>query len=154
MLEVGKPFPQFSLSNQEGQTKQLKDYSGKWLVVFVYPKDDTPGCTIEGKSFSASKADFELAGVQAVGLSQDDVASHKSFCDKFSFTVDLLADPSATLLKAAHVDQSDWKGTMYWDRTTFVVDPRGVLRKVYLKVKPEGHDRAVLADIKTLQANL
>ncbi len=85
-----------------------------------------------------------------VGISADDVASHKAFCDKFSFTIDLLADPEQKLLKAAGVGQSEWKGTLYWDRTTFVVDPQGVLRKVYEKVKPEGHERVLLDDIKQL----
>ncbi len=154
MLEVGKPFPEFKLSNQNGQTKTLKDYAGNWLVVFVYPKDDTPGCTIESKAFSAAKTDFDKAGITVVGLSEDDVTSHQNFCSKFSLTVDLLADPKKELLAAAQVDQSDWKGTMYWDRTTFVVDPRGVLRKLYLKVKPDGHDQAVLTYIKAMKAAL
>jgi len=154
MLEVGKPFPNFRLANQDGQQKELSSYSGKWLVVFVYPKDDTPGCTLESKGFSAMKTEFEREGVTVVGLSEDDVSSHKNFCNKFSLTVDLLADPKKELLTAANVGQSDYKGTMYWDRTTFTVDPRGVLRKIYLKVKPEGHDQAVLGDIKAMKASL
>ncbi len=154
MLEVGKPFPSFRLANQDGVFKELKDYAGKWLVVFVYPKDDTPGCTIEGKAFSASKADFDRNGISAVGLSEDDVSSHKNFCNKFSFTVDLLADPKAELLAAAKVGKSEWKGTLYWDRTTFLVDPRGVVRKVYLNVKPDGHDKTVLEDVQQLKKTL
>ena len=83
-------------------------------------------------------------------MSADDVASHKAFCDKFSFTIDLLADPEQHLLKAAGVGQSEYKGTLYWDRTTFVIDPSGVLRKVYEKVKPDGHEQVLLEDIKKL----
>jgi thioredoxin-dependent peroxiredoxin len=93
MLEVGKRFPDFALANQDDKIVKLRDFAGKWLVVYFYPKDDTPGCTVQGKSFTASKAEFEAAGVSVVGVSQDDAASHKDFCRKFSFTIDLLADP-------------------------------------------------------------
>ncbi|WP_437792686.1 peroxiredoxin [Sorangium sp. So ce693] len=151
-VEIGKPFPRFALPNQDGKTVKLEDFAGKWLVLYVYPKDDTPGCTIQGKSFTASKADFDKANIAVVGVSADDVASHKSFCDKFSFTIDLLADTGHELLKAAGVGQSEWKGTLYWDRTTFVIDPSGVLRKTYLKVKPDGHEQALLNDIAELKA--
>jgi peroxiredoxin Q/BCP len=152
LAAVGTAFPSFSLPNQDGKVKTLADYQGKWLVLYVYPKDDTPGCTLQGKSFTATRAEFDQAGIQVVGVSADDVASHKAFCDKFSFTIDLLADPEKKLLGAAGVSQSEWKGTLYWDRTTFVVDPQGVLRKVYEKVKPEGHERVLLDDIKHLSA--
>ena len=151
MLEVGSPFPKFSLPNQDGKTVTLNDFAGKWLVVYVYPKDDTPGCTIQGKSFTAARNDFQAAGIEVVGVSQDDVASHKSFCNKFAFTIDLLADTNATLLKSAGVGQSEYKGTMYWNRTSFVIDPNGTLRKIYQNVKPEGHEQTLLQDIKGLQ---
>ena len=150
-LEIGKPFPQFSLPNQDDKTVKLSDFAGKWLVVYTYPKDDTPWCTIQGKSFTATKQDFEQANISVVGVSADDVKSHRSFCDKFGFTIDLLADTGHELLKAAGVGQSEWKGTTYWDRTSFVIDPSGVLRKVYLQVKPEGHEKMLLEDIKALQ---
>ena len=152
MLNVGSSFPDFSLPNQDGQTVSLRDFTGKWLVVYVYPKDDTPGCTIQGKSFTATRADFDAANIAVVGVSADDVASHKSFCNKFGFTIDLLADTNATLLRAAGVTQSDYKGTMYWNRTSFVIDPQGKLRKVYENVKPEGHEKVLLEDIKALQS--
>lgn len=151
MIETGKPFPDFALQNQDGKTVKLGDFAGKWLVVYFYPKDDTPGCTIQGKSFTATKDKFDAAGISVVGVSQDDVASHKDFCNKFGFTIDLLADTNAELLKACGVGQSDYKGTKYWDRTSIVVDPKGVVRKVYEKVSPEGHEQILLADIKQLQ---
>jgi peroxiredoxin Q/BCP len=84
-------------------------------------------------------------------VSEDDVNSHKNFANKFGFTIDLLADPDHELLKAAGVGQSDYKGTMYWDRTSFVIDPEGKLRKTYLKVNPEGHEQMLLQDIKAMQ---
>ena len=152
MLEAGTPFPSFSLQNQDGKTIKLGDFSGKWLVVYFYPKDDTPGCTIQGQSFTATRSDFDAAGISVVGVSQDDVASHKSFCNKFSFTIDLLANTNTELLKACGIGQSEYKGNMYWDRTSFVVGPDGVLRKVYEKVSPQGHEQTLLEDIKGMQA--
>ena len=149
--EIGQRFTDFSLQNQDGKTVTLGDFAGKWLALYVYPKDDTPGCTLQGKSFTATKQEFEDAGIAVVGVSADDVASHKDFCNKFSFTIDLLADPHQELLQGAGVGQSDYKGTMYWDRTTFVIDPEGTLRKTYLKVNPEGHERVLLDDIKAMQ---
>ncbi len=151
--EIGKRFPDFSLQNQDGNTVKLDDYAGKWLVLYFYPKDDTPGCTIQGKSFTATKQDFEDANIAIAGVSADDVESHKNFCNKFAFTIDLLADPNHELLSAAGVGQSDYKGTMYWNRTSFVMDPEGKLRKVYEKVNPEGHEQVLLEDIKAMQAD-
>lgn len=149
--EIGQRFPNFSLQNQDGNSGTLDDFAGKWLVLYVYPKDDTPGCTIQGKSFTATKQEFDDANISVVGVSADDVESHKKFCDKFSFTIDLLADPNHELLMAAGVGQSQYKGTMYWNRTSFVIDPKGVLRKVYEKVNPEGHELVLLNDIKAMQ---
>ena len=151
MLDVGQRFPDFSLKNQDGKSETLASYTGKWLVVYVYPKDDTPGCTIQGKAFTATKAEFDKRGIHVAGLSADDVASHKDFCNKYSLTVELLADPEAKLLKALGVGQSEYKGTMYWNRTTFVVDPTGVLRKVYPNVTPQGHEEVLLKDLAALQ---
>lgn len=153
MIDVGQTFPAFSLPNQDGALRTNADYSGKWLVLYVYPKDDTPGCTIQGKSFTATKADFDAAGAVVVGLSEDDVTSHKAFCNKFSFTIELLADTEKKLLSALEVGQSEWKGAKFWDRSTFLVDPKGVVRKVYAKVDPNGHEKIVLADIAALKAS-
>lgn len=152
MIETGAQFPDFALPNQDGRTVKLSDYAGKWLVVYFYPKDDTPGCTIQGKSFTASKADFDAAGISVVGVSQDDVQSHKDFCNKFSFEIDLLADTDAQLMKALGIGQSEWQGMKFWERTSFVIDPKGELRKVYEKVSPQGHEQVLLDDIKKLQA--
>lgn len=152
MLQTGNPFPQFALSNQDGKVVSLGDFAGKWLVVYFYPKDDTPNCTIQGKSFSATRADFQKAGIEVVGVSQDDVDSHKTFCKKFGFTIDLLADTKTELLRACGIGQTDRSGTMFWDRTSFVIDPAGVVRKVYEKVVAQGHEQALLDDIRQLQA--
>ena len=151
MLSAGNPFPNFALPNQDGKITKLSDYAGQWLVVYFYPKDDTPGCTIQGKSFTASKADFDDAGINVLGVSADDAASHKNFCNKFAFTIDLLADTGSSLMNALGIGQAEWKGMKFWERTSFVVDPKGVIRKVYEKVNPEGHEQILLRDIKALQ---
>jgi peroxiredoxin Q/BCP len=150
MLQAGNPFPNFSLPNQDGKAVKLSDFAGNWLVVYFYT--DTPGCTIQGKSFTATKQDFENAGVKVVGVSQDDVASHKKFCNKFAFTIDLLSDTNGDLMKALGIGQSDWKGMKFWERTSFLVDQKGIVRRVYEKVNPEGHEQALLNDVRGLKA--
>ncbi|SRR6266542_868803 len=151
MLEVGKRFPDFALPNQDGKTVRLSDFARNWLVVYFYPKDDTPDCTMQAEAFTASSADFEAAGIRVVGVSQDDADSHKKFCGKYAFTVDLLADTNADLIRACGIGQSKWLGFKYWDRTSFVIDPDGVIRKVYQQVQPKGHEQILLEDIKELQ---
>jgi len=151
-IAPGTELPDFALPNQDGKTIRKADLAGRWAVLYVYPKDDTPGCTIQGKSFTASKAEYDAAGITVLGLSADGIASHKDFCNKFGFTIDLVADPEARLLGALGVGQTEWKGTMYWDRTSFVIDPQGVVRKVYEKVNPQGHEQTLLHDIRGLQA--
>ena len=153
MLETGTRFPDFALPNQDGETVRLSDFAGKWLVVYFYPKDDTPGCTIQGKSFTAARDEFDEAGVAVVGVSQDDVASHKNFCNKFDFKVELLADTDASLMKSLGINQAEWNGMKFWERSTFVIDPQGVVRKVYEKVNPQGHEQVLLEDIKKLKEN-
>jgi peroxiredoxin Q/BCP len=152
-MQPGSLFPDFSLPNQDGKITKLSDFAGHWLVVYFYPKDDTPGCTIQGRSFTASKADFDAAGIKVVGISADDVGSHKRFCTKFAFTIDLLADPNADLMETLGLGQSEWKGMNFWERTTFVVDPQGTIQKVYPKVNPDGHEKVLLEDIAALKGN-
>lgn len=153
MLSAGTAFPNFSLSNQDGKIVSLADFAGQWLVVYFYPKDDTPGCTIQGKGLSAAKAEFDAARIKVVGVSADGVTSHKDFCTKCAFTIDLLADTDATLMKALGLGQSEWKGVHYWDRTSFVVDEEGIVRKVYAKVDPNGHEKVLLDDVRTLRGD-
>ena len=152
MVSPGDSFPNFALPNQDGKITNLADFAGHWLVVYFYPKDDTPGCTTQGRSFSASKEDFDDAGIKVVGVSVDDVTSHKNFHHKFAFKIDLLSDTQSSLMKALGIPQGDWKGTKFWERTTFVVDPQGTIRSVYEKVTPDGHEKILLDDIRGLQA--
>jgi thioredoxin-dependent peroxiredoxin len=152
MLSAGNPFPNFALPNQDGKLTKLGDFAGQWLVVYFYPKDDTPGCTLQGKSFTATKADFDAAGINVVGVSADDVASHKNFCNKFAFNIDLLADTDSQLMKTLGLGQSEWKGMKFWERTSFVIDRNGIIRKVYEKVNADGHEKVLLDDIKSMKA--
>jgi peroxiredoxin Q/BCP len=152
MLSAGNPFPNFSLPNQDGKTVKLSDNAGQWLVIYFYPKDDTPGCTVQGKSFTATKGDFDAAGIKVIGVSADDVTSHKNFSHKFAFTIELLSDTESKLMKALGLGQAEWKGMKYWERTSFVVDPKGIIRKVSEKVNPEGHEKVLLDDIKGMKS--
>ena len=95
MPAVGDPAPDFSLPDDTGTMRHLADARGRWVVLFFYPKDDTPGCTLEGKNFTAAKPQYDAEQAVVVGMSEDDVASHKSFCDKFGFRIPLLADTKA-----------------------------------------------------------
>lgn len=151
MLEAGQKFPDFDLKNQSGNSKQRSNYEGKWLVVYVYPKDDTPGCTIQGKSFTETKDQFEKLNTVVVGVNTDDTESHQNFCNKFGFTIDLLSDPKGELLERLGVGQKTFKGSLYWNRTTFLIDPKGVIRKVYANVDPNGHEQAILKDLEEMQ---
>ena len=152
MLKEGTTAPAFTTKNGNGEPVKLKDFRGQKVVLYFYPKDDTPGCTLQGKSFTASKADFDAAGINVVGVSADDVASHKNFCDKFAFNIDLLADTDSQLMKTLGLGQSEWKGMKFWERTSFVIDPNGIIRKVYEKVNADGHEKVLLDDIKGMKA--
>lgn len=151
MISPGSKLPDFKLQNQDGKWLSRDDFKGQWLVLYAYPKDDTPGCTVQGKSFTATRDEFTALGAVVLGISEDDVTSHKAFCNKFSFTVDLLADTDKTLLRSLGIGQTDWNGTLYWDRTTVISDPSGIVRKVYEKVKPAEHELLLLNDLKELQ---
>lgn len=152
MISVGDRIPDFELENQRGETRTLKDYQNRWLVLYVYPGDGTPGCTIEGQAFSAKQNRFDELGVKIAGLSQDDVRSHQKFAQEYNLTVELLADPQNQLLQALGVGRKRDHGVVNWDRTTFLIDPKGVVRKIYENVKPDGHEMDVLRDVEQLQA--
>lgn len=149
--EIGKPFPDFALPNQDGKTLKLGDFAGKWLVVYVYPKDDTPGCTTENLGFSAAKADFDAAGVTLVGVSKDPVAKHGKFRAKHGLTVELgsAADDDMVERYGAWVEKSLY-GRQYMgiDRSTWLIDGEGVIRQIWRKVKVPGHVAAVLEAVR------
>lgn len=151
VLRKGDYLPYFSLLNQKNSLRKNEDYSGKWLVLYTYPQDDTPGCTLEGIGFSSRQKEFERVNAKVVGLSSDDVASHDRFCQKHSLSIELLADPQGKLLKDLGVEQKEWHGKMYWDRVTFIADEKGIVRHIFENVNPKGHEDEVLRKLKHLQ---
>ena len=142
MIQEGNPAPDFSLPDQDGIQRNLKDFSGKWLLLFFYPKAETPGWIIEARAFGESLNQFEQAGVVVLGVSQDTVASHKKYRDKYGFGVSLLADPG-------------WEMSEEYEsvkkRKSFLIDPDGTLVKIYYKVKPANHAQEVLDDLLKIQ---
>jgi peroxiredoxin Q/BCP len=150
MLQEGQPAPDFSLRDAAGNTVRLADLRGKQVVLYFYPKDDTPGCTKEACGFRDQYSRFDDRGVVILGVSPDDEASHATFASKYSLPFRLLADPGAQVATAYGV----WKeknnyGKTYMgvERTTFLIDEQGNLRKIYPKVQVDGHIEEVLAEI-------
>ena len=142
----GSVAPDFSLSSQEGKQVNLKDFRGQWVVLYFYPKDMTPGCTIEAHNFQADQDKFTSKKTAIVGVSVDSVDSHVQFCTKENLTFKLLADPTHKV-----VDQYGSFGGVVAARNRFLIDPKGVIRKVYTAVKPNGHSAELLAALDGLQ---
>jgi peroxiredoxin Q/BCP len=142
LLTEGTKAPAFTAQDTDGKTVKSEDLIGKQpFVLYFYPKDDTPGCTIEGCSFRDNSKEFETRGVKVYGVSVDDVASHKDFSDKFNFNFPLLADVGGKICAAYGVEVKDGK---YPARVTFVVDKGGTIKKVFPKVSPKEHVAEVL----------
>lgn len=151
----GTPAPPFSLMTQTGDKPvSLTDFAGKQVVVlYFYPKDDTPGCTTESCTFRDMSADYEEAGAAILGISLDDVVSHKAFADKFKLPFPLLADTEKEVSMAYGVYKEKnlyGKKSMGIERTTFVIDKNGVIAKVFPRVKVDQHGDEVLAFLKQL----
>lgn len=152
-LTTGDQLPDLSLPASGGSTVKLKDLKGKKLVVYFYPKDNTPGCTLEGQEFTALYKDFVKAGAEIVGVSKDSVKAHDNFCAKYGFPYKLLSDQDGALCDAfgAIVEKSMYgKKYLGIDRCTFLFDVKGVLRKDWRKVSAKGHAAAVLEAVKAL----
>ena len=153
--EAGTPAPEFTLLSQTGETPiSLSDYRGKQAVVlYFYPKDDTPGCTTESCDFRDRQADYAAVGAAILGISLDDVESHKSFAEKFHLPFPLLADTDMSVSTAYGVykEKNNYgKKYMGIERTTFVIDKEGKIAKVFPRVKVDQHGEAVLAFLKEL----
>jgi peroxiredoxin Q/BCP len=151
---VGQPAPDFSLPATSGETVSLDDFKGKQKVVlYFYPQDDTPGCTREACAFRDQAGRFAEAGAAILGVSPDDVESHAQFTRKFGLPFPLLADTDAAVSQRYGVwkpRERDGRTVMRVERTTFLIDEGGVLRKVYPQVNVEGHVDEVLSDIAAL----
>lgn len=144
--------PQFELQDQDGKTHTLADYAGKWLLVYFYPRDDTPGCTKEACSFRDGFKMFADKGVQIIGISKDSVKSHKKFADKFNLNFPLLADESKETIKAFGAwTERGFMGRPGIVRNSYLINPEGEIVKEYIKVKPELHAAEILKDLEDLQ---
>lgn len=143
--------PDFSLQDTDGQPHSLSDYAGKWMVLYFYPKDDTPGCTTEACSLRDARDDIAALGAEVVGVSKDDAAAHEKFKAKHSLNFTLLSDPEGTAINS----YGAWGKKMFGKegilRKTFIIDPTGKVRKVYGRVTPLGHGEQVIEELKKLQ---
>ncbi len=152
MIEQGSPFPDFSLPDQDGNIVTLQDWKGQVVVVYFYPKDDTTGCTAEACEFRDVLPN--IPGAKVVGVSPDNSKSHRKFIDKYKLTFALLADTEHNLCEAAGVwVEKSMYGKKYMgvERTTCIVDERGVVAKVFNKVKPQGHAAEVQKELGLIQ---
>jgi thioredoxin-dependent peroxiredoxin len=147
MLKEGTKAPDFSAKNTDGETVRLKDLRGQKVVLYFYPKDDTPGCTKEACSFRDSFSDFKKRGIAVLGVSLDSEASHKKFTAKYKLPFPLLVDTDHSISDAYGVyGEKKFMGRTYLGvkRMTFLIDEKGKIKKVFEKVKPEEHAREVL----------
>jgi thioredoxin-dependent peroxiredoxin len=148
--EVGKPAPDFSLTTGDGSQVSLKDYHGKWVVLYFYPKDFTSGCTLEAHNFQRDIAKYGDVGAVILGVSVDTAQSHKDFCTKEGLNFKLLADPDAKV-STEYGSVMDYKGQKLAARNTFIINPDGEVVKVYTSVKPAEHSDQVLKDLADLK---
>jgi len=144
--------PHFSLPDSNGVVHSLSDYKGKWVVLYFYPKDDTPGCTVEACSLRDARDTLAELGAEIIGVSKDDASSHEKFKAKHSLNFTLLTDANGEVIGS----YGAWGPKMFGKegilRKTFIIDPAGMVVKVYGRVTPMGHGEAVVEELKKLQA--
>ena len=153
MIEAGEKAPNFTLPDQDGRDVSLGDFAGRTVVLYFYPKADTPGCTTQACGIRERRAEYEAAGAVVLGISPDPVKAVKKFHDKQALNFLLLADADHSVCEAYGVwTEKSMYGRRYWgaQRSTFVLDSEGVVREVLRKVKPGEHDRHVLAALERL----
>lgn len=146
-IPVGKKAPAFALKNAAGKTVKLSDFKGRKVVIYFYPKDLTPGCTTEACAFRDDYAELQARGVEVLGVSADDVASHLKFSEKYNLPFQLLSDPDHTMIeKYGAWGEKSMYGKKYWGvvRMTYIIDEEGLVTHVFPKVKPDGHSREIL----------
>ena len=154
MLEAGMKAPDFTLPDKDGNPVSLSDFAGKKVVLYFYPKDNTPGCTRQACAFAAAYGEFEQLGVAVIGVSKDSAASHQKFADKHGLPFILLSDPELTAIQAYDVWQEKklyGKVSMGVVRTTYVIDEQGVIEKAMPKVKPDTNAAEILDYLKSGQ---
>ncbi|MGN1206984.1 MAG: thioredoxin-dependent thiol peroxidase [Eubacteriales bacterium] len=150
MLEAGMQAPDFTLRDGAGQEVSLSDYRGKKVVLYFYPKDNTPGCTRQACAFAGAYAGFRDKGVQVIGVSRDSVESHRKFAEKYALPFVLLSDPDLQVIQEYGVwGEKKLYGKVSYGvtRTTFLIDEDGTIRKVMRKVKPDTNAQEILAEL-------
>ena len=150
MLELNTKAPDFTLTDKDGRQVSLSDFLGRKVVLYFYPKDNTPGCTRQACAFASAYAEFEQLGVTVIGISKDSVASHIRFAEKYNLPFVLLSDPDLQAIKAYDVWQEKkmcGKVGMGVVRTTFIIDENGNIEKIMPKVKPDTNAAEILAEI-------
>src|SRR5271157_535454 len=148
--QVGQVAPDFSLPSQDGAPVSLKEFRGKWVVLYFYPKDNTPGCTVEAHNFQQDLPKYEALNAVIVGVSVDSSDSHKDFCAKQGLTFKLAADTDKKVVEE-YGSLKDYNGMTLASRNTFLVDPEGKIAKEWIGVKPAGHSAEVLAALGDLE---
>lgn len=147
-----KQAPSFSLLDQNGVTRQLSSYAGTWIVLYFYPKDDTPGCTVEACSLRDARDDITALGAEVIGISKDEPSDHEKFKAKYSLNFTLLSDPLGETIKA----YGAWGKKMFGHegilRKTFIINPNGEIVKEFGRVTPLGHGEQVIEALKELQS--
>jgi thioredoxin-dependent peroxiredoxin len=149
----GSPAPAFRAPDQEGIIRSSDEFRGSWILLYFYPQDDTPGCTVEACGLRDAFAEFHKRGVAIVGVSTDTVKSHQQFAQKYALPFTLLSDEDKTLVNAYGVwQQKSMYGKTYMGtvRSSFLIDPEGIVRKIYPKVKPEEHAAEIVRDLEAL----
>lgn len=149
----GEPAPGFCLRNTDNQDIRLEDLRGQWVVLYFYPKDNTPGCTVEAQEFTALKKEFDQLGCTILGMSPDSPKSHQNFTAKHNLEVGLLSDPDHQILEqfgAWRLKKNYGKEYMGVGRSTFLIDPQGMVRHAWPEVKAAGHAAEVLATLRAL----
>ena len=149
-LEVGDKAPNFILNDQNNEAHQLSDYEGRWVILYFYPKDDTPGCTTQACDFRDAVKRIIASRSVVFGLSLDSVESHKRFSDKNNLPFSLLSDEEGVAAKS-YDSLNNFMGYKSAKRNTFIIDPQGFLSKIYLSVDPKTHSQMVLNDLSLLQ---
>lgn len=152
-IKIGAAAPTINLPDQNGKTHKLSDYLGKWVLIYFYPKDDTPGCTTEACSLRDNLPHFKKGKTVVLGISVDSVKSHKKFAEKYGLPFTLLADEDKTVVNKYGVwQEKSMYGRKYMGtkRMSFLVDPKGKIAKIYDNVKPAIHAEEVLKDLKEL----
>ena len=147
---AGTAAPTFKLVTNEGKEANLADFKGQWVVLYFYPKDFTSGCTLEAHNFQRDLAKYKAMGAVILGVSVDTAESHKSFCAKEGLNFKLLADTDASVSEK-YGSVMDYQGMKLSARNTFIIDPKGKIAKVFVKVSPAGHSDEVLAALAELQ---